>query len=274
MNKVFKCALIKEQVEGALRLANDYNNLIEIQLLSVKDDLSLLANFNDKISSIHLPIKDNLCDLTVVMSSCATKDNYFNFLNEIIKKCPDTGLVIHADDYAEHLYNLKSSNPFLKWVSENNVKVFLENTGITPDLKKGILAPKYISVRFNEIIKKDLFHPLLDICHFQIARDKFDTNLKFSLFETLTLYNHNEMRIHLCSAIGCGKDELGGIHGSNFKENIPLLEKIIETTLPYNPYYILEVNEIDYTNKPNALWLNNKINEIIEKLSFNSNLNQ
>lgn len=82
------------------------------------------------------------------------------------------------------------------------------------------------------------------------------------------------MRIHLCSAIGCGKDELGGVHGSNFKENVPLLEKIIETTLPYNPYYILEVDEIDYTNKPNALWLNNKINEIIEKLSFNSNLNQ
>lgn len=86
MNKVFKCALIKKQVESAMRLANEYNNLIEIQLLSIKDDLSLLANFNDKISSIHLPIKDNLCDLTIVMSSCATKDNYFNFLTNFKKK--------------------------------------------------------------------------------------------------------------------------------------------------------------------------------------------
>ena len=60
-----------------------------------------------------------------------------------------------------------------------------------------------------------------------------------------------------------------GIHGSNFKEDLELLEEIVKEICQYDPYLILEVNEDDYYNRPNAVWLNNKIDKIIGKLPQN-----
>lgn len=262
MRKVYKCALIKDQMEGTLNILKD--NTIEVQLLG-DDDLSLLADIKDKISSIHLPIENGQCDLSYILNSFETKNDFINTLNEIISICPGIGLVVHADLYAENVYKLEKDNPFLKWVSDNKVKIYLENVSSVKNLKKGLIAPAFISKIFNEIIGKSLFEPLLDVCHFEIARNKFSSNIRYNLLDTLILYEHQNMRIHLCSAVGCGDNSQGGIHGSNFKEDIPLLEKILKEVKPYNPYLVLEVGETDYINKPNAVWLNNKIDEIEQK---------
>lgn len=106
----------------------------------------------------------------------------------------------------------------------------------------------------------------MDICHYQIARTRFDSTLKYNLLDVIGLYAKDGMKVHLCSAIGSGHEISGGIHGSNFKEDLELLEEIVKEIYQYDPYLILEVNEIDYCNRPNAVWLNNKIDEIIANL--------
>lgn len=262
MRKVYKCTLIKDQMEGTLNILKD--NTIEVQLLG-DDDLSLLADIKDKISSIHLPIENEQCNLSYVLNSFETKSEFIGTLNKIISYCPGIGLVVHANLYAENVYKLEKDNPFLKWVSDNNVKIYLENISTVENLKKGLIAPAFISKNFNEIIGKSLFEPLLDICHFEIARNKFSSNIRYNLLDALILYEHQNMRIHLCSAIGCDDSTFGGVHGSSFKEDLPLLEKILKEVKPYNPYLVLEVRETDYINKPNAVWLNNKIEEFEQK---------
>lgn len=77
MKKVYKCALVKEQIDGMLNLIKDNNNFVEIQLLGLDDDLSLLKCFEGKICSIHLPVRDRYCNLSKIMEACETKNQYF-----------------------------------------------------------------------------------------------------------------------------------------------------------------------------------------------------
>lgn len=269
MKKVYKCALINEQIEGMLNLIKDNDNLVEIHLLGLDDDLSLLRKFEGKICSIHLPVQGRYCDLSKIMETCETKNEYFDFLNSLIRIVPEIELVAHANICLEYLLNLDKYTTFLKWVDNNNVHFLLENTTSINDGKRSIVEPIQISSRFNKILKKDLFSPLLDICHYQIARTRIDSILKYNLTDVFSMYAKEGMKIHLCSAIGSGHEVTGGVHGSNFKEDVELLKGIINEIYKYDPYLILEVIEDDYYNRPNAVWLNNKIDEIIGKLPQN-----
>lgn len=93
--------------------------------------------------------------------------------------------------------------------------------------------------------------------------------IKYNLIDVISMYAKEKMKIHLCSAIGSGHEATGGVHGSNFKEDLELLEAFIKEVYQNNPYLILEVSETDYYNRPNAVWLNNKIDEIINTLPQN-----
>lgn len=110
---------------------------------------------------------------------------------------------------------------------------------------------------------EDAVYPLLDVCHYQISYNQFDSNLKRNLSEIIDLYNSENLVIHLATAIGNGDNKGGGVHGSNFKENTELLLEIINKVKDLNPIPVLETNETDMINKPNAVWLNNKIDKIL-----------
>ena len=71
MKKAYKCALIPEQIERMLQLLSDNENLVEIQLLSINDDLSLIDKFNGRVSTIHLPIEkeDRTCNISAVIKT-------------------------------------------------------------------------------------------------------------------------------------------------------------------------------------------------------------
>lgn len=206
MRKVYKYALVKEQIDGMLNLIKDNDNLIEIQLLGLDDDLSLMKCFKGKICSIHLPVRDRYCNLSKIMEACETKNQYYDFLNRLISLSPNVEIVAHANVYLERLLNLNENTSFLKWVKDHDVHFLLENTGIIKDGKKSIVEPVQLSSRFNKIIKKELFSPLLDVCHYQIARTRFDSTLKYNLLDVIDLYAKGGMKVHLCSAIGSGHE--------------------------------------------------------------------
>ena len=266
MKKAYKCALIKEQIEGTKKLIEHNDNLVEIQLLSIKDDLSLINEFSGRVSSIHLPIEkeDRTCNLSTVLKAMEIKNKKFDFLYKIASYavCENAGLVIHANVQLKDVLKSKGYEEFIYFLNKTKVKIYLENTFDIKNAKDSLLTPVIVSSELCKATKSDDIHPLLDVCHYQISLNQFDSNLKINMDEILEIYGYDDMRMHLCSALGDGG--IDGVHGSNFKENIELLKRIIHKTKEYDPVWILETAENDYCNKPNAVWLNNKINEILE----------
>ena len=272
MIKAYKCALLGEQIEAVLKLLEDSENEVEIQLLSIEDDLSLIDCFQGRVSSIHLPIEkeDRTCNLTTVIKACKEQNGKYYFLNKVAAYATreNAGIVIHANVPVENFCKMQGYKEFIEWVKQYNVKIFLENTMEITDARKSILTPVLAKDRINSELKEKLCFPLLDICHFQVSYNQYNSNLRRNLSEVLSLYAYDLMRIHLCSVIGNGNDRKGGVHGSNFKENLELLEEILKDVYKWNPILILEENESDMINKPNAVWLNNKIDEIVLKQNY------
>ena len=74
--------------------------------------------------------------------------------------------------------------------------------------------------------------------------------------------------MHLNDCIGSGEIETGGIHGTNFSQNLYLLRNILWKLYElekhnYNVDLILEVEEEDYINAPKAIELANNIDKIL-----------
>lgn len=86
IKKAYKCALKDDQIEKMLELIKDDDNLVEIQLLSVYDDLSLIDNFEGRVSTIHLPLeKENrTCNLSTIIKALDKEDEKFDFFTQKI----------------------------------------------------------------------------------------------------------------------------------------------------------------------------------------------
>ena len=66
--------------------------------------------------------------------------------------------------------------------------------------------------------------------------------------------------MHLNDSIGSGEKETGGVHGTNFSRNSYLLNNILWKIYNYekegyNVDCVLEINEQDYVNVPDAMEL-------------------
>ena len=257
-----KCALEKKRIELINKEGVEY---VEIQLLSPDDDLSLIDLFKAKISSIHLPLPP-YCDLSLIADYIEKKDKNYDFVMRVIEKCRqyNCGMVVHANVPLETLYQEKKCDRLIEFIKDSEITWHIENV-TQDDIPNGdscIKAPLHICNYFNKCIKKEVCFPLLDICHFLMIQDDFNRTLSLNLHETLRLYNSKKYYIHLNDRIGCGVSSCGGVHGSNFHYDIPLLEKILKTVKFYNPMLILEVYESDYYVAANAKELHNKILEI------------
>ena len=270
IKKAYKCALKDDQIEKMLELIKDNNNLIEIQLLSIYDDLSLLDNFKGRVSTIHLPLeKENrTCNLSTIIKAFDEENEKFDFFAKVTKYAvkENCGIVIHTDIDGRDLQKLHGYHKLVSWIKSTGVKLCLENTYEIKDAKKSLFSPLYVKNALNRDLLENTVYPLLDVCHYQVSYNQFDSNLKRNLSEIIDLYDSENLVIHLATAIGNGDDKNGGVHGSNFKENTELLLEILNKVKDLDPILVLETNETDMINKPNAVWLNNKINELLEGL--------
>ena len=266
MKKAYKCALIPEQIERMLQLLSDNEKLVEIQLLSINDDLSLINKFNGKVSTIHLPIEkeDRTCNISAIIKTCKDKGSKYDFLCKVAEYAEreNCGIVAHADITAEELSKI-NFNSFIDWLDEYKIRLYIENTPEILNARKSVLSPLYLTYSFNSRIKGTKVRPLLDICHFQISYNQYNSNLKHNLSEVVDLYSCEDMILHFNTAIGNGNTEKGGLHGGNFSENPELLEELLKDLKRFEPTLVLEVYDTDMINKPNEVALNNKIDEIL-----------
>lgn len=261
-----KCSLLS----SVIKVKNMYKvDRIEIQLLSINDDLDLIDTINAKIVSIHLPLPP-FCDITNIIRIIKEQGKEYDFLVRVAKKCKENncGMVIHADTTLEKLYRSANIKYFIDFIEKYDLTVHIENTTI--EIKNGnesVRAPIQISNYINSEIGKTLCYPLLDTCHYMMVRDAFDSSLTLSLKQVITMYNSDKYYVHLCDKVGCGEDKRGGKHGFNFRYDEPLLKDILKTIDKYNPELILEIREDDYINSPNVKELEERIDRIYKEIT-------
>lgn len=255
-----KCSLFPENVMDKNR--RNVGN-VEVQLLG-DDNLDLMDKLNSKIVSIHLPLPP-FCNISNILEAVRNKNSDYDYLLKIIEKCKkySCGMVIHADITLERYYRMDKEGILIEFFRKNNVVIHIENT--VEEIGNGtdsVVAPIQICNYINQKIGKKLCFPLLDICHFQMVQNDFERSLKYNLKETLKMYNSDKYYLHLCNSVGCGDDKFGGMHGSNFKYDLPLLEKILNVLKYYHPMLVLEVREKDYSDPINVIELEGFIKNV------------
>lgn len=256
-----KCSLFK----GNIKNKNERKvERIEIQLLSLEDDLSMMDELTGKIVSIHLPLPP-FCNIGNILEILKNKESEkIEYLKKVIEKARkyDCGIVIHADTTLERYYQKDKEGLLIEFLKDSGVVWHIEN--VTDEIRNEndcITAPVQISNYINSKVKKNICFPLLDICHFQMIQSNFDTLLKFNLKTVLKMYESEKYYIHFTDKVGCGDDNFGGKHGFNFKYNIPLMHKILNEIKNTNPMLVLEIKEADYTNPLNVIELEGFIKE-------------
>ena len=130
-------------------------------------------------------------------------------------------------------------------------------------LIQGLQIMKYMRNRINDY---QVF-PLLDTCYLMMSEMSFKYE-ESSFFNTIDNYKSENFKMHLNDCIGSGEIETGGIHGTNFSQNLYLLRNILWKLYElekhnYNVDLILEVEEEDYINAPKAIELANNIDKIL-----------
>ena len=261
-----KCSLFSGHIEDKNRRKVES---VEIQLLG-NDNLDLMDKLNSKIVSIHLPLPP-FCNISNILEAVRSKNSDYEYLLKIIEKCKkyNCGMVIHADITLERYYGMDKEGILIEFFRKNDVVIHIENT--VEEIGNGtdsVVAPIQICNYINQKIGKKLCFPLLDICHFQMIQNDFERSLKYNLKETLKMYNSDKYYLHFCSSVGCGDDRFGGIHCSNFRYDLPLLEKILKVLKYYDPMLVLEVREKDYSNPVNAIELEGFIKDAEKILSI------
>lgn len=256
-----KCTLDKNRI--ADKNKEKVEN-IEIQLLGINDDLSLINTINANITSIHLPLPP-FCNLTNIMDAISKKDENYSFINKVIEQCKklNCGIVAHANITLERLYNIDREGILIDFIGKSGIIWHIENvTDEIPNENACIKAPVQVCDYINKRLNKDVCFPLLDVCHFLMIQDNFDGLLTFNLKSVLSLYKSDNYFIHLNYRIGTGDPATGGIHGATYETDLPLLEKILREIKYWNPTLVLEVYEKDYSKCSNVKIMEQRIKEI------------
>lgn len=238
---------------------------IEIHMVSNEPNLNNVKLFKNKINTIHLPTEQ--CKLSYVLEELS-KGN--ELLLETFKICNElcAAVIIHCDMTLKNFLENENKDNFIKFIGNSRFKWRIENLtteeGLTP--KESIVSPAEICQYINKTLRQEICFPLLDICHYLIVREHFDTDLDLNLKDTIELYNSSDLYIHLNDKLGTGYNYNGGIHGFNFKYNSALLRSILFDKNIRNATLCLEVYEKDFTNCLNAIELENKIRSLTRNI--------
>ena len=257
MRKALKLALEPEQIS----VKNSYPMIdgFEIHLYGdQRDHFELIEMLKKPVFTVHYPL--NKCD--VVQISHDFKNGYAKKVFELCKKL-NVGLVIHAESPSFDVFNNPYVEEFCRMVKQEDLIIHLENCYRNIGAQEGLQIMKYMRNRINDY---QVF-PLLDTCHLMMSEMSFKYE-ESSFFNTIDNYKSENFKMHLNDCIGSGEIETGGIHGTNFSQNLYLLRNILWKLYElekhnYNVDLILEVEEEDYINAPKAIELANNIDKIL-----------
>jgi hypothetical protein len=242
------------------------NNKIEIQLLDLKDPLDRMRPLLNDIVTVHAPLypsEDMMCNISSVGKGLHERGDYHAYLYKVAKflRRANCGLVIHSDISPEELENAYYYHDILDYIVQNQIWIHLENVTSreVPNQMNALMYPVLLSKKINTALGKTLAFPLLDICHYQMLRNDFNSNISLSLQDTIDLYRSGKFVIHFNNAEGSGDEKTGGIHGYNFSNDLRTLNQLLDYLRPINRTLILETGEVDLKKKERAVWLNNYI---------------
>ena len=255
MKKGLKCALEKDQIDYKNGL--DFIDGFEIHLYGdERDDFALVKEMKKEIFSIHYPL--NRCDIMDVAHEF--RSEYAQRVFELCKEL-GVGLVLHAESKYYEIMASKEVDAFCDFIKDNGISLHIENCYRDIGAIEAIEIRRYIRAR----IGIDKVFSLLDTCHLIMSEMSFKYE-ELSFSEAINRYKSQNFIIHLNDCIGSGEKETGGIHGTNFSQNLYLLNNILWRlfNLEKEGYFcklVLECDEEDFVHVPNAVELAHNIDK-------------
>ena len=255
MRKALKCSLELQQIEYKNTL--DFIDGYEIHLYgNDKDVFENVRLMTKPIFSIHYPL--DRCDIMEIAHEF--QDEYAQKVFALCKQL-NVGLVVHAESKYYEIMASKEVDAFCDYIKENNITLHIENCYRDIGAIEAIQIRRYIRAR----VGLEKVYSLLDTCHLMMSEMSFKYD-ELSFSEAIDKYKSKNYVIHLNDCIGSGEKETGGIHGTNFHNNLYLLNNILWRlfNLEKDGYYaklVLECNEEDYVHSPNAIELAHNIDK-------------
>ena len=253
MKKALKCSLELEQIE--FKNTKDFIDGYELHLYGdERDNFDNLKYFKKPIYSVHYPL--NRCDIMQIAKEY--KSDYAQKVFDVCKQL-NVGLVLHAESKYYEIMASKEVDGLCDFIKEKEVTIHVENCYRDIGAIESIQIKKYLRAR----IGLEHVYSLLDTCHLMMSEMSFKYD-ELSFSEAIDKFKSKNYIIHLNDCIGSGEKETGGIHGTNFRNNLYLLNNILWRlyTLEKDGYeakLVLENDEYDYVHVPNALDLAHNI---------------
>ena len=255
MKKALKCALDIEQINYKNSL--DFIDGYEIHLYGdERDDFSLIEKMQKPIYSIHYPLEK--CDIMEIASEF--KSEYAQKVFALCKKL-NVGLVLHAESKYYEVMASKKVDEFCDFIKDSGIIVYIENCYRNIGAIESIQIRKYIRAR----IGLERVYSLLDTCHLMMSEMSFKYD-ELSFSQAIDRFKSSHFIIHLNDCIGSGEKETGGIHGTNFHNNLYLLNNTLWKlfnleSCGFEAKLVLEVDEKDYVRCENAVELAHNIDK-------------
>lgn len=255
MRKALKCALELDQIEYKNSLS--FIDGFEIHLYGDdRDDFSLVDKMSKPVYSVHYPL--DRCDIMDIAKEF--KSEYAQKVFALCKKL-NVGLVLHAESKYYEVMASKDVDAFCDYIKDSGLIVYIENCYRNIGAIEAIQIRRYIRAR----IGLERVYSLLDTCHLMMSEMSFKYE-ELSIPQAIDRYKSCNFIIHLNDCIGSGEKETGGIHGTNFHNNLYLLNNILWKLFNlqkdgYEAKLVLETDEEDYVHSPNACELARNIDK-------------
>lgn len=249
MRKGLKIALDPAQIKQKNKY--DIIDCYEIHLFGdERDHFELADTLNKPVVTIHYPL--DRCDIALAVDEYQSE--YMAKVIALAKKT-GAGIVLHAESCAGDIFSNPHFPGFCQFIKDNGVRIHVENCYRTIGAVEAINIMKYMRKRISD----DLVFPLLDTCHLMMSEMSFKYE-EFSFSQAIDAFKSDCFRMHCNDCIGSGERETGGIHGTNFSSNLYLLNNILWKLYNlekegYRVDLILEIDEADYINVPDAMRL-------------------
>jgi len=255
MKKALKCDLTIEQInyKNSLEFIDGY----ELHLHGDdRDNFDNIKYMKKPIYTIHYPL--DRCDILEIAKEF--KSDYAQKVFALCKK-ENVGLVVHAESKYYEIMASKDVDAFCDFVKDNDITLHIENCYRDIGAIESIQIRRYIRAR----IGIDKVYSLLDTCHLMMSEMSFKYE-ELSFSEAIDKFKSSNYVIHLNDCIGSGEEETGGIHGTNFHNNLYLLNNILWRLYNlekdgYQAKLVLEVMEQDFVHANNAIELAHNIDK-------------
>ena len=249
--------------------------LFDRDIQDIQSAISCITDTGITIVSLHSPFEEGWTAIRI--------ETYLynkNYIDSILYAAEQIGiafnsvlpLVFHTSMYREELNSIKdiasAINPVL--LQCPHVKIVLENTGCDFPLdakldKIPFMVPQVVQM-FNQYLVDVSVGACLDICHAEIVKrtmqllidnDVIVGDTAPSVEDYAKAFGEDCLLVHLSNTRGFGIKKPG--HGAgfniNFAHEVDLLRHYLELCQTYlkNARVVLEISEIDYSNRIEAL---------------------